>query len=148
MGRQVQPNQPAERTGIRRMGRQRARRKAQTRQWESQRAQSTERATGASRAPGAAGDTRGRRPRLSKGVAGSVNAPLSVSLSSWATASPQWPASLAAGQGGLETKFWPMKREQQRWCCSQSQPGEPPTHEPRSPSATFSTHVSAGWRAF
>ena len=62
---------------------------------------------------GAAGDTRGQRARLSKGVAGSINAPLSVSLSSWATVSPQWPASLAAGHGGLETKFWPMKREQQ-----------------------------------
>ena len=36
MGRQVQPNQPAERAGVRRMGRQRARRKAQAQQWESQ----------------------------------------------------------------------------------------------------------------
>lgn len=130
MGRQVQPNQPAERAGVRRMGRQRARRKAQAQQWESQRAQSTERATGPAGLQGAGGDTRGRRPRRGKGVAGSVDAPLSVSLSSWATASPQWPDSLAAGHGGLETKFWPMKREQQRWRCSQSQPGSLPHTSP------------------
>ena len=137
--------QPAERTGVRRTGKQRARRKAQAGRWESQRALNTERTTGASRATGCSW---GRQPRLSEGVAGSVNAPLSVPLSSWATASPQWPASLAAGHGGLETKFWPMKREQQRWRCSQSQLGEPPTPEPRSPSAALSTPVLAGWRAF
>lgn len=41
-----------------------------------------------------------------------------------------------------ETKFWPMKREQQRWRCSQSQPGSLHTRAPLPVCNPLHPHIS------